>query len=277
MSLRARVDHLIHGRTAQIFITAVILFNALILGLETSPSLMAQAGGLILTLDRLCLTIFVIEICLKLYARGLRFFMDGWNVFDFAIVGIALMPATQGLSVLRALRILRLLRIVSVTPRLRRVVEGFLSALPGMASVFLLMGIIFYIFAVMATKLFSGSFPDWFGDLGNSAYSLFQIMTLESWSMGIVRPVMEVYPQAWLFFVPFILVTTFAVMNLVVGLIVNSMQEAHQEEGNAATEAYRDEVLARLTAIEARLSAGEQTSGQTPNAAGADEQAQASR
>ena len=254
MTLRARVDAFIHGPRAQAFIMAVILFNALILGLETSLTLMAAAGPLILTLDAICLMIFVVEIGLKLFARGPRFFRDGWNIFDVIVVGIALMPATQGLSVLRALRILRLLRIVSVTPRLRRVVEGFLSALPGMASVFLLMGIIFYIFAVMATKLFAASFPDWFGDLGNSAYSLFQIMTLESWSMGIVRPVMDVYPQAWIFFVPFILVTTFAVMNLVVGLIVNSMQEAHQEEGNAATEAYRDEVLARLSAIEERLS-----------------------
>ncbi len=252
-TLRGRVDRLIHGPRAQMVITGVILFNAMILGLETSPAIMASAGPLILALDAACLSIFVIEIAMKLYARRLRFFRDGWNVFDFLIVGIALMPATQGLSVLRALRILRLLRIVSVTPRLRRVVEGFLSALPGMASVFLLMGIIFYIFAVMATKLFGTTFPEWFGDMGNSAYSLFQIMTLESWSMGIVRPVMDVYPQAWLFFVPFILMTTFAVMNLVVGLIVNSMQEAHQEEENAATEAYRDEVLARLTAIEERM------------------------
>ncbi|MDP5307783.1 ion transporter [Paracoccus spongiarum] len=234
-------------------ITAVILFNALILGLETSASVMARAGGLILALDRLCLAIFVIELTAKLYARRLGFFRDGWNIFDLLVVGIALVPATQGLSVLRALRILRLLRIVSVTPRLRRVVEGFLAALPGMASVFLLMGIIFYIFAVIATKLFAAHFPDWFGTLGESAYSLFQIMTLESWSMGIVRPVMEVFPNAWLFFVPFILVTTFAVMNLVVGLIVNSMQEAHQLEENEATEAYRDEVLARLEAIERRL------------------------
>ncbi|RJL06952.1 ion transporter [Paracoccus aestuarii] len=259
MSLRARIDALIHGPRAQGFITAVILFNAIILGLETSVTVMAAAGPLILFLDAACLSIFVIEIGMKLFARGGRFFRDGWNVFDFVIVGIALMPATQGLSVLRALRILRLLRIVSVTPRLRRVVEGFLSALPGMASVFLLMGIIFYIFAVMATKLFAGAFPEWFGDMGNSAYSLFQIMTLESWSMGIVRPVMEVFPLAWLFFVPFILMTTFAVMNLVVGLIVNSMQEAHQEEENAATEAYRDEVLSRLAQIEERLSRAEGT------------------
>ena len=254
MSLRQRVDAVIHGPRVQWFITAVILFNAVILGLETSGRVMALAGPLILALDAACLTIFVIELAAKLFARGGRFFRDGWNIFDLAVVGIALLPATQGLSVLRALRILRLLRIISVTPRLRRVVEGFLSALPGMASVFVLMGIIFYIFAVMATKLFGTAFPDWFGDMGNSAYSLFQIMTLESWSMGIVRPVMEEFPRAWMFFVPFILVTTFAVMNLVVGLIVNSMQEAHQQEETAVTEAYRDEVLARLTTIEETLS-----------------------
>ncbi|SET54658.1 ion transporter [Paracoccus homiensis] len=252
--MRARIDGLIHGPAFQTFITAVILFNAVILGLETAPAVMASAGPLILFLDSLCLAIFVVEIAAKLYTRRLGFFRDGWNIFDFLVVGIALIPAADGLSVLRALRILRLLRIVSVTPRLRRVVEGFLAALPGMASVFLLMGIIFYIFAVIATKLFGGAFPEWFGSMGESAYSLFQIMTLESWSMGIVRPVMEVYPNAWLFFVPFILVTTFAVMNLVVGLIVNSMQDAHQAEENEATGAYRDEVLQRLEAIERRLS-----------------------
>jgi voltage-gated sodium channel len=135
------------------------------------------------------------------------------------------------------------------------VVEGFVTALPGMGSVFLLMAIIFYIGSVMATKLFSDQFPQWFGDLGRSAYSLFQIMTLESWSMGIVRPVMEVYPYAWMFFVPFIMVTTFAVVNLLVGLIVNSMQEAHGVEEGERTDAYRDEVLARLKSIETRLDA----------------------
>jgi voltage-gated sodium channel len=132
-------------------------------------------------------------------------------------------------------------------------VEGFITALPGMGSVFLLMAIIFYIGSVMATKLFGDSFPEWFGTLGRSAYSLFQIMTLESWSMGVVRPVMEVYPYAWAFFVPFILVTTFAVVNLLVGLVVNSMQDAHSEESNEKTDAYRDEVLTRLAAIESRL------------------------
>ena len=235
------------------FIIGVIIFNAILLGLETSPEVMGAAGTIILTLDWICLAIFVIEIALKLVAHGSRFFRSGWNVFDFLIVGIALMPATHGLSVLRALRILRVLRVISAAPRLRRVVEGFVTALPGMGSVFLLMGIIFYIGAVMATKLFGASFPEWFGTLGASFYSLFQIMTLESWSMGIVRPVMDVYPYAWLFFVPFIMVTTFAVVNLLVGLIVNSMQDAHAEESNAATDAYRDEVLDRLRKIEERL------------------------
>ncbi|MCR8548429.1 ion transporter [Salipiger sp. P9] len=234
-------------------IMAVILFNAVILGLETSQGAMDAAGWLIVALDTACLAIFVAELVAKLYARGFSFFRSGWNIFDFLVVGIALVPAGQGLAVLRALRILRLLRVISVAPTLRRVVEGFVSALPGMGSVFLLMGVIFYIASVIATKLFGTSFPEWFGTLGISAYTLFQIMTLESWSMGIVRPVMEVHPEAWMFFVPFILITTFAVVNLVVGLIVNSMQEAHAVEEVAATEDYRDEVITRLRAIEARL------------------------
>ena len=235
------------------FIIGVILFNAILLGLETSDPVMARVGGLVLFLDQVCLAIFVVEIALKLFAHGWRFFKSGWNLFDFFIVAIALVPATQGFSVLRALRILRVLRVISATPRLRRVVEGFVTALPGMGSVFLLMALIFYIGAVMATKLFGASFDEWFGTIGRSAYSLFQIMTLESWSMGIVRPVMEVYPYAWVFFVPFIMVTTFAVVNLVVGLVVNSMQDAHAVEDNARTDDYRDEVLSRLKDIEAKL------------------------
>ena len=238
-------------------IIAVILFNAVLLGLETSRTAMAAAGPVILLLDRICLGIFVIELALKFFAYRLAFFRSGWNIFDFLIVAISLAPGAQTFTVLRALRILRLLRVISVSPSLRRVVEGFVKALPGMGSVFLLMGMLFYIGAVMATKLFSNSFPDWFGDLGNSAYTLFQIMTLESWSMGIVRPVMDTYPYAWAFFVPFIMVTTFAVVNLLVGLIVNSMQDAHAQESNARTDEYREEVLTRLRMIEERLTAAE--------------------
>jgi voltage-gated sodium channel len=259
MTLQARLDAWLETATVRNTIMAVIVFNAVLLGLETSKTAMAAAGPLILMLDRICLGIFVVELVAKLYARRLAFFRSGWNIFDFLIVGISLMPASGGLSVLRALRILRALRLVSVVPSLRRVVEGFVTALPGMGSVFVLMALIFYIGAVMATKLFGASFPEWFGTLGGSAYTLFQVMTLESWSMGIVRPVMETYPYAWAFFVPFIMMTTFAVVNLLVGLIVNSMQSAHSAEENSKTDAYRDEVLARLIEIERRLATREDT------------------
>ncbi len=253
MGFRTRLSAFLDRSSTQNAIIAVIVVNAIVLGMETSKSLMAAAGPIIIGIDRLCLAIFTVEILAKLYARGGAFFRSGWNLFDFAVVAISYVPDAGGLSVLRALRILRVLRLISTMPRLRRVIEGFLTALPGMASVFGLMALIFYIAAVISTKLFSASFPDFFGDLGRSAYSLFQIMTLESWSMGIVRPVMEIYPYAWAFFLPFILITTFAVVNLVVGLIVNSMQEAHSEEEVAATEAYREEIIHRLEAIEKKL------------------------
>ncbi|MCA0042423.1 ion transporter [Celeribacter litoreus] len=251
--MRAQISKFLDQDMTRHVIMGVILFNAIILGLETSETIMARAGALIETLDMICLSVFVLELVAKIYAKGFRFFRDGWNLFDFAIVGISLSPVGEGLSVLRALRILRLLRVVSVVPSLRRVVEAFILALPGMASVFLLTGIIFYIGSVIATKLYGPTFPEWFGTLGESLYTLFQVMTLESWSMGVVRPVMEVHPQAWLFFVPFILITAFAVMNLVVGLIVSTMQEAHVEEEHAATDSYRDDVLSRLDRIEKAL------------------------
>jgi len=248
-----RLKEILERPSTATLITYVIVINAIALGLETSSVAMDAAGPFIIAVDYICLSIFIVEILTKIVVYRWRFFTNGWNLFDFVVVGVALLPASHGLSVLRALRILRVLRVISVAPRLRRVVEGFVNALPGMGSVFLLMAIIFYIGAVIATKLFASSFPEWFGTLGKSAYSLFQIMTLESWSMGIVRPVMEAYPSAWIFFVPFIMVTTFAVVNLLVGLIVNSMQDAHAEEDNQKTGAYRDQVLSRLEAIEQRL------------------------
>ncbi|WP_282095997.1 ion transporter [Epibacterium ulvae] len=247
------VSNVLNSATFGRFIIFVILLNAVTLGLETSQTIMARFGGLIILLDKICLTIFVVEIVAKLAVRRLAFFRSGWSVFDLIIVTLALVPGSQAISVLRALRILRVLRVISVAPSLRRVVEGFVTALPGMGSVFLLMAIIFYIGAVIATKLFADTFPQWFGTLGQSGYSLFQIMTLESWSMGIVRPVMEVYPYAWAFFIPFIMVTTFAVVNLLVGLIVNSMQDAHSAEEGVQTDAYRDDVLGRLERIEKLL------------------------
>jgi voltage-gated sodium channel len=253
--MRQTLRALLETARFQNAILAVILVNAVSLGLETSPAAMAAAGDAIRLVDRLCLAVFVVEIALKLVAWDWRFFTRAWNLFDAFVVGVSLVPGGESLTALRAMRVLRLFRVISVAPRLRRVVEGFVGALPGMGSVFLLMAMIFYIGAVMATQLFSATHPEWFGDLGRSAYTLFQIMTLESWSMGIVRPVMDAHPWAWAFFVPFILLTTFAVVNLLVGLVVNSMQEAHSEEASAETDAYRTEVLSALKEITARLDA----------------------
>ena len=249
------IKTLISSRAFSNFILSVILLNAVVLGLQTSKDLMASSGTVLDLVDNVCLGIFTIEIILKLIVHRHRFFLSGWNNFDFVIVGISLIPGAGGLSVLRAMRIMRVLRVVSIAPSLRRVVEGFISALPGMISVFALMALIFYIAGVMATKLFADTFPEWFGTLGESLYSLFQIMTLESWSMGIVRPVMEVHPYAWAFFVPFIMVTTFAVVNLVVGLIVTSMEGENEAEDNKLTGEFRDDVMAKFDDLAAKIDA----------------------
>lgn len=207
----------------QNFITFVIALNAVILGFETSQTIMDVAGPVLHALDQIAVAIFVVELAMKLVVYRLSFFKKSWNIFDFTIVAITLMPAGQGLSVLRALRILRAFRLISTVPSMRKVVEALMRAIPGMMSVLTLLSLVFYVSAVMATKLFGAGFPEWFGTIGASLYSLFQIMTLESWSMGIVRPVMESYPMAWLFFVPFILVTTFAVLNLFIAIVVDAM------------------------------------------------------
>ena len=205
------------------------VINAITLGLETWPKAMAVAGPLLLALDTAALWVFTVEISLKLWVYRRRFFREPWNIFDFVIVAIAWMPAAGPLTVLRALRIMRVLRLISIVPQMRTVVGALFKALPGMGSIVAVLLLVFYIAAVMATKLFGATHPAWFGSVGASMYSLFQIMTLESWSMGIVRPVMEQHPAAWMFFVPFIIVTSFTVLNLFIALIVNSMQSLQSQ------------------------------------------------
>jgi voltage-gated sodium channel len=206
-------------------VVAVILINAVVLGLETNPQVMATHGRWLLALDRLCLLVFVVELVVKLVAFRGWFWRSGWNLFDFAVVGIALVPGAGPWAVLRSLRVLRVLRLLTIIPSLRKVVAAFLHAIPGLLGVMAVMAIFFYTASVLATKLFGAAFPEWFGSIGRSLYSLFQIMTLESWSMGIVRPVMEVFPMAWAFFVPFIIIATFTILNLFIGIIVSTMQE----------------------------------------------------
>lgn len=245
----------VESRVFNFSVTFVIVINAITLGLETSPRAMSFAGPLLLAIDTAALWVFTVEISLKLWVYRSRFVCDGWNVFDFVIVAIAWLPAAGPLSVLRALRIMRVLRLVSVVPQMRTVVGALFRALPGMGSILAVLMLVFYVAAVMATKLFGEAFPELFGGIGASMYSLFQIMTLESWSMGIVRPVMEQHPSAWAFFVPFIIVTTFTVLNLFIALIVNSMQSLQAEANESlhieAVVAHdeRDFLLQRIDAL----------------------------
>ena len=246
-----RLRILIESSRFQNAIMAVIVTNAIIIGMETSPMLMERYGSILGALDQIAIGIFIVEILLKLFVYRLSFFKNGWNISDFVIVAVALLPTGGSLSVLRALRILRALRLVSAMPKMRKVVQGLFAAIPSMGTVIILLALVFYIAAVMATKLFGSEFPQWFGSIGASLYSLFQIMTLESWSMGIVRPIMEVYPWAWVFFVPFVLVTSFVVLNLFIAIIVNAMHEEADEEQTAQ----RDEILDEIRAIRREIKA----------------------
>jgi len=234
---RARLADFIESKMAVRIITGLILLNAVTLGLETDAQIMEQWGVYLRWIDRTLLTIFTIELAIKLVAYRLSFFRSGWNNFDFIIVSVSWLPASGTLSVLRAFRILRVLRLLSVVPQMRRVITALGHSIPGMSSVIGVLLIIFYVCAVLSTKLF-GQHPDplmqeWFGSVGASAYTLFQIMTLESWSMGIVRPTMEHFPLSWIFFVPFIIITSFAVLNLFIGIIVDAMQMAQQPDRQA--------------------------------------------
>jgi len=227
---RARIVQFTEHKLLERFIIGVIILNAVTLGLETDADIMKHYGSMVHALDVTALGIFVVEITLRLLGHGWRFFRDPWSVFDFVVVAIALVPASDQFSVLRSLRILRVLRLLSIVPQMRKVVSALLSAIPGLSSIILVLLLIYYVFAVMATNLFGEAFPEWFGSIASSMYTLFQVMTLESWSMGIVRPIMEKFPYAWLFFVPYILIATFTMLNLFIAIIVNAMQSQTEKE-----------------------------------------------
>ena len=225
----ARLSKWLETPFVQHGLVVLILINALILGLETSAFVMMRWGSWLIAADRMILAVFVIEIAFRLAAHRLAYFRDPWNVFDFVVVGIALIPASGPLAVLRAFRVLRVLRLITLVPSMKRVIGGLLSALPGLGSVCAIIGLIFYVSAVIATRLYGAAFPEWFGTLGGSVFTLFQVMTLESWAMGIVRPIMEVFPLAWVFFLIFILASTFTLLNLFIAVIVSAIQTEHSD------------------------------------------------
>jgi voltage-gated sodium channel len=264
-SWRQRLGEWVESRAVQNTIIAVIVFNAITLGLETSEPIMAAWGPTLIALERIILAIFVVEIALKLVAFDVRFFRSAWNVFDFSIVAISLIPASGPFAILRALRILRVLRLIAKVPRLRKLIESLLRALPSIGWVVFLLLMVFYIFAVMGTQLFGEAFPKFFGTLGESFYTLFQVMTLESWSMSVARPVIDAYPLAWIYFIGFILITSLTVLNLFIGIIVTTMQESvhaddvqQRADIEAKAHAERQEMLRLLQQVHARMDALEQ-------------------
>jgi voltage-gated sodium channel len=259
--LRARARGLVEHRSFQRFVIALIVFNAVTLGLETSERMEASYGGLLHVLDRATLAVFVLELLLRFYGYGWRFFRDPWSIFDVLVIGVALVPAAGPLSVLRTLRVLRVLRLVSAVPSMRRVVGGLLAAVPGMASVASLLALVIFVAGVMATKLFGGIAPVYFGDLGTTLFTLFQIMTGEAWP-DVAREVMAQAPLAWIFFVVYILVSSFAVLNLFIAVVVSGMEDqvtsdlAEAEERNAQAQARSDAlILEEVRALRAEVAA----------------------
>jgi voltage-gated sodium channel len=252
--LRERVRAFIeHPRFDQAIIVLIIA-NAITLGLETFPAFVARYGEAIEIIDRAVLGVFVVELLMRFFVYRGRFFHDPWRVFDFIIVGIALMPASEAFSILRALRVLRLLRLVSMVPSMRGVVSALLAALPGMGSIIALMSLVLYVAAVMATQLFGGIAPEFFGSLGGSMFTLFQIMTVEGWP-DIARGVMEQAPYAWIFFVTYLLIATFMVLNLFIAVVVNAMQEQVAEDLKGEEEMHTQQVLDELRALRREVEA----------------------
>lgn len=231
-------------------IIALIIFNAALLGLQTDPDFAARYGVIADRLDRLILSVFVFEILLRILAHGRAFFRFTWSWFDMAVVLLSFAPASEGLSILRALRVLRLLRLLSVVPKMRRVIGGFFAAIPGMAGVVGVLSVVFYVSAVITTSVFGQTtletaaagataedvetVKELFGSLGSSFFTLFQLMTLEDWAGGIVKPTLAVYPDAMWFFGPYIVITSFAVLNLFIGIIVDAMQDERDDEAELA-------------------------------------------
>ncbi|MEV4646728.1 ion transporter [Saccharopolyspora sp. NPDC049357] len=245
MSTRERLRTLVDAPLFQQVIIGVILVNAVTLGCETSPALVAEHGELLHAVDRIALAIFTVELAARLYAYGPGFFRDPWNCFDTVIVGIALLPTSGSFGVLRALRILRALRLISAIPSMRRVVGALLGALPGMASIAALLVLIVYVGSVVATTLFNNVAPEYFGDLGASLFTLFQVMTGEAWS-EVARAVMQAEPLAWTFFIIYIAVTTFTVLNLFIAVTVSAMESQVAREQEIAEENQTAILLAEI-------------------------------
>ncbi|NRA57299.1 MAG: ion transporter, partial [Phycisphaerales bacterium] len=277
-SLVARCRSLAEASWFQAMVVGVILVAAINVGLETYPQIMERMGPVLLGLDKLIIGIFVVELIIRIGAHGTkpwRFFLSGWNIFDFVVVVVCLIPLGGAYAaVLRLARVLRVLRLITVVPRLRILVTALLHVIPSIIYVTLLLILLFYVYAVMGTVLFRENDPVHFGSLQHSMFSLLRTVTLEDWtdiyytqSLGSARyppPGIELYPDvvsrsmpivAALYFVSFVVVGTMIVLNLFIGVVISSMTEAQAENAKVMLEhqGEGEGVEAQLAAMERQM------------------------
>ncbi len=238
-------------------ITGVILANAAIIGLDTSEPLRARFGDFFALTNKLILVVFIVEALVKmgaLWPQIGRYFRDGWNVFDFSIILVSLIPATGELATLaRLARLLRVLRLVSSFPELRLIVATLIRSIPSMGNVLILLSIIFYMYGVAGYHLFHEVDPTHWRTLGISLLSLFRIVTLEDWT-DIMYAAMETYDWAWVYFVSFVVMGTFVVVNLFIAVVLNNLDEAKAERlREIETPPNRDEILRELRTTQQAL------------------------
>ena len=227
-------------------ITSLIMANAVILGWLTYAEKGSGLHGVLNAVDQAITWIFVAEILLKLAVYRLGFFRSGWNWFDFIVVGVSLVPGAEAFSALRALRVLRVLRLLHVVPMLKRITEALFKALPGMGAILAVLALVTYVAAVMATMMYGSNTNEdvqtLFGDLQSSAFTLFQVMTMDGWRNEVVQKVMDAgHPYAWVFFLTFIFLASFAVLNLFIALIVEALQAGQEAAQEAQIEALEEE------------------------------------
>lgn len=251
----------VEDRRFNAFIVGVILVNAVLVGLETSEDLLARYGSVLELLNAVIIGIFVVEIAIRMvsyWPRPLAFFRDGWNVFDFVVVAVSLLPAAGSFAtVARLARLLRVLRLVSALPELRLIVGTMLRSFGSMLSIVLLLGLVVYVYAVLGYHLFGAIDPARWGDLGTAVRTLFEALTLEGW-LEFQAAVIGQVPLAWLFFGSYILIAVFVVVNLFIAVILNNLEtvkaEHAAEEMEEMTEPDVDkELLLRVETIRAEL------------------------
>ncbi|WP_404429826.1 ion transporter [Sutcliffiella horikoshii] len=232
-NLKKTIQQIVGHRFFMNTVMFVILLNAILIGIETYPDLRAEYAGLIHGFEVFFLWFFTIEIILRMLAEKKlhHFFKSRWNVFDFVIVaGVLFFSGTYFISAIRILRVLRVLRAITVVPSLNRLVTAFLKTIPSLGTIMMLLSLVFYVYAVLGVLLYGDISPEYFGSLHLALVTLFQVITLESWASGVFRPIFAESPLSWVYFVSFILVGTFIVLNLIVGEILNNIQEAKEEE-----------------------------------------------